>query len=345
MKTTAKLFLLVLLALPTGAQAQFYECTIGNAFEKILSTSGISHSTSQSILRNDEGGTAEKTVINDFRIGEANFKHLDALQKAFEVDEKNASAFYTCFNPIQGSYRQQWAVKMRRGGDFRIGEKPGSSYAIASFDDDARPGYRTVYAVEWWNTDDAHIKEGVLITSYGEKPFMHSQQARPSFGRSWQQALSGADSILARIPDADSLLADASQLSRSFGYNLGRYKLVDTEAAPADIPLDITHSPQEWMSKAVSRASNLSNSDWHRLFGLLTQQMMDHAGKGASEDMVVAAGIILDMCKHADQLDEDEKEVCVRRLNMMAEALVHADKQEYVCDLIQLAAKKLAKKD
>lgn len=341
MKTTAKLFLLVLLALPTGAQAQFYECTIGNAFEKILSTSGISHSTSQSILRNDEGGTAEKTVINDFRIGEANFKHLDALQKAFEVDEKNASAFYTCFNPIQGSYRQQWAVKMRRGGDFRIGEKPGSSYAIATFDDDARPGYRTVYAVEWWNTDDAHIKEGVLITSYGEKPFMHSQQARPSFGRSWQQALSGADSILARIPDADSLLTDAAQLSRSFGYNLGRYKLVDTKAAPENIPHDGI-SQGEWMNKAINRIDRLSNSDWHRVFALLTQKMIDRAND-SKEEMVVTAGVVLDLCKHADQLDDDEKEVCVRRLNEVVDVLIHMDRLEYVCDLIQLAAKKLAK--
>ena len=334
MKTTAKLFILALLALPMSAQAQFHECTIGNVFKKILSTDGIRHSTSQSILRNDEGGTDEKTVINEFTIGEANFKHLDALQKAFEMDEKDASTFYTCFNPIQDGSRQKWSVKMKQGTPFEIGKKPHSSYAIATFDDEYRPGYRTVYAVEWWNTD-ADVKQGVLLTSYGEKPnsmlnqygYSHAMQIADSV---IQQQFNWPDSVFSRqftIPSIPSIQ--------------GRYKIIDTKAAPENIPID-GGSQSEWMNKAVNRIGRLSNSDWHRVFGLMTQKMMDNAND-SKENMVVAAGVVLDLCKHADQLDDDEKEVCVRRLNEVTDVLIHLDKLEYVCDLLRLAAQKLEK--
>ena len=60
--------------------------------------------------------------------------------------------------------------------------------------------------------------------------------------------------------------------------------------------------------------------------------------KGAREDLVVAAGVMLDLCKHADKLDEDEREVSAKRLRQVANSLTG---NQYVHDLLMLGVKKL----
>ena len=107
---------------------------------------------------------------------------------------------------------------------------------------------------------------------------------------------------------------------------------------PHDIPYtDI----DTWMNQAMNNVKHLSNSDWHRFFGLLTEKMIKRANKESTEDMVVAAGIILDLCKNADQLDADEREISARRLQEVADHYFTSDKDQYVNDLLLLAAKKL----
>ena len=69
---------------------------------------------------------------------------------------------------------------------------------------------------------------------------------------------------------------------------------------------------------------------------------MDKANKGAKQDLVVTAGIILDLCKNANQLDADEREVSARRLVDVADH--HFDQNEYIYDLLMLGAKKLRNK-
>jgi hypothetical protein len=88
--------------------------------------------------------------------------------------------------------------------------------------------------------------------------------------------------------------------------------------------------------------SHLSNADWHRFFGLLTQQMMDKVNKKSKEDLVVAAGIILDLCKNAS-LDDDERKMVVNRLNQMT-GYFDSVEDEYIYDMLTLAAKKVEKK-
>ena len=96
------------------------------------------------------------------------------------------------------------------------------------------------------------------------------------------------------------------------------------------------------MSLAMQRGvSQLSNTDWHRFFGLLTEKMMDSRYKESKEDLVVAAGIILDLCKNAP-LDDEERRVAANRLLQVSECF-DGDKSQYIFDMLELARKKVGK--
>lgn len=334
-----KLWALLLLALPISVQAQLYEGNISRAFDKVVGVKGLKVSVSQSTQRSKEGAAKEVTTIHDFCIGKANFKLLDNLKEAFQLDYPSASNFYTCFSPMQDGYRQQWEVKLRQGGNYRIGQKPNSSYAIATFDDPSAPGFRTVYAVEWWDTDDPALKQGVLLRSYGEKPSMAAHlPTLPSsgglgFDRIDRQHSGMADSIIAKA------YADFPDLNKYFN---GK-SLITKSIEPTNIPMG-KGGRSEWMSKAIDNIGHLSNGDWHKVFGLITQMMMDRAQKESSEDLVVAAGVVLDLCKNADQLDADERQISANRLTDIAQHYFDNDKHQYIYDLLMLGAKKLEKK-
>ena len=81
----------------------------------------------------------------------------------------------------------------------------------------------------------------------------------------------------------------------------------------------------------------------HRLFALLTEQTMgfshriDAKGK---EELMVAVGLILDLCKNAP-LDEDERQLCGRRLDKVAIELASGSGDFYARDMIKLAKKRL----
>ncbi len=329
MKTTVKLLALVVLALPMTVQAQLYEGNISRAFDKVVNAKGLKVSVSQSTQRDDNGAHAEKTIVHNFTIGKHNFGLLDDVQKAFQQDYNDAVSFYTCFSPMQGSFRQQWEVKLKQGGNYRIGVKPNSSYAIATFDDEARPGFRTVYAAEWWDTDDPDIREGVLLSTYGEKPAMAAHLQQSVFDLSSQNALARADSILAKVR------ADFPDMSKYFSGN---------STTPVNIPLG-KNSQGEWMNKAIDNIGHLSNGDWHRVFGLLTQKMIDRSQKESDEDLVVAAGVVLDLCNNADQLYADERRISANRLTDIAQHYFDTDKHQYIHDLLMLGAKKLENKE
>ena len=335
MKTTLKLLPLIMLALPMSMQAQLHECNISKAFDDIVSAKGIHVSVSQSTTRDVNGAHAERTMVHDFQVGKSHLSLLDKLQKAFQQDYNDAATFYTCFNPMPDSHRQLWEVKLKQGGNYRIGQKPNSSYAIATFDDETRPGFRTVYAAEWWNTDDPDIRQGMLLRSYGEKPAMASHLATPDIDPKWLHQFGIPDSILSKV------YGGLPDLSKYFD---GRSLVMGSASAtPANIPMG-QGGPGEWLGKAINNIGHLSNGDWHRVFGLITQKMMDRAQKESPEDLVVAAGIILDLCKNADQLDDDERKVSANRLVDVAQHYFDNDKHQYIHDLLMLGAKKLEKK-
>lgn len=332
MKTKAKLLALVLLALPVGAQAQEH---LQKLFEKIANTKGIEVSTSQNIVRDDEDGNRindlmEATTIYDIRVGRPNFDIFKELEKAFQTGNTMPATIYTCFNPMEGSLRQQWVILTKKGTDIRIGQHKNSNYALVVYSDENNSRFRTVYAAEWWDTDDANIKQGRLVRSYGEKPYMSSETSSGHPFSDLKMELNGTDLSGKNIED---LMNQARQLQQNFRWR------VDTVAT--DIPF--SGDMESWMSKAMNNIKHLSNSDWHRFFGLLTQKMIDRSNKERIEDLVVAAGIILDLCKNAGQLDADEREISARRLEDVSEHYFTGDKTQYIHDLLMLAAKKLVK--
>ena len=110
---------------------------------------------------------------------------------------------------------------------------------------------------------------------------------------------------------------------------------------PQDIPMK-NGNTRQWMQQAMTHVKHLSASDWHRFFGIMTQKMMDNGKNESTEDMLVAANLVLDLCKNADQLDADERALAARRLQQMNKSEIIPD--PYVRDLLQLGYRKLQSK-
>ena len=203
--------------------------------------------------------------------------------------------------------RRQWSIY--RDGDeaVLIGSMKNSTYYIANFNDKKHKGYRTCYAAEWSNADNPDVYTAKLVYVYGQQP--------------------PGSSGIAKV-DPLNIIGIASRPEDAFGHQ------------KEDIPFD--GNKDSWMALALQRGvSNLSNADWHRFFGLLTQQMMDKVNKKSKEDLVVAAGIILDLCKNAS-LDEDERKIVANRLYQVA-GCFDSDEDLYIHDMLTLAAKKVQK--
>ena len=232
---------------------------------------------------------------------------------------------------------RRWEITQKNGNNIRLGDIPNSTYFLMTFTDKDKPDYRTVYAVEWWDGDEG-IRQGRLIYSYGEKPKSLSVTVNSSpddiqkyFSDLNLQNPQEVMKKLEEMGQQPDILTNWQAIQKSFN------------TKPQDIPFN--GDTDTWMHNAMNHLKHLSNSDWHRLFGLLTEKMVNLSNrldKNAHEDMVVAAGIILDLCKNADQLDEDEREVSARRLTDVAERFDN-DKNQYIYDLLMLGAKKLRK--
>ena len=274
-----------------------------------------------------------------------------------------------------GFDRKLWSVWRENAEPVLVGNMKNSSYRLQNFDDKKHPDYRTCIAAEWSNADTPDVYKAQLVYVYGRKPESASAEKpkrsvsiRRSLRRSpipanaptrslsdaieWSRQWNNpdVDSLVQQqwnIPDIDSLMQHqwntphVDSLMRSIGPILRQSYGLLPNTATQDIPFD--GDKDKWMVLAMQRGvSDLSNGDWHRFFGLLTQKMIDRANKESKEDMVVAASLILDLCKNADQLDDDEREVSARRLEDVADH--HFHNNEYVYDLLMLGAKKLKKK-
>jgi len=252
--------------------------------------------------------------------------------------------------------RRMWSIWRDEDDAVLIGSMKNSTYFIANFNDKKHKGYRTCYAAEWSNADDPEVYTAKLVYVYGRKPesasgekpkrsvsIMRSIRRSPSDlieqSRQWNLPVNvSIDSLIQQqwnTPDVDSLMRNLNHLNLLESYRLR------AKAVPQDIPFD--GDKDKWMALAMQRGVNdLSNGDWHRFFGLLTQKMMDRTNKDSKEDMVVAASLILDLCKNAP-LDNDEREVVAKRLQQVAERF-DSDDYSYINDMLTLAAKKVQKK-
>ena len=229
--------------------------------------------------------------------------------------------------------RRQWSIWRDGAEAVLIGGMKNSSYFIANFDDKKHDGYRTCYAAEWSNADNPDVYTAKLVYVYGRSPI----QPLPINGM--ELSTNNIGNILSQFHGTipDSLFIDSLFIGNSWNKGIRAFTLnIGRENIPFDGNMD------KWMALAMQRGvTNLSDTDWHRFFGLLTQKMIDKANKESKEDLVVAAGIILDLCKNAS-LDDDERRVVTNRLCQVINCF-DSDKYEYIRDMLTLAARKVAK--
>lgn len=320
---------IVLMAIVPTASAQEQ---IKKAFQEVTDElAGVTKVGEHNTAKVDANGIAIESKVITVKV-ERRYQHSvsETLRDAFRNEASKTSMFEEEMGGEKLKLdsalvhdlglRRMWSIWRDEDDAVLIGSMKNSTYYIANFNDKKHKGYRTCYAAEWSNADNPEVYTVKLVYVYGQQPkTAHSI------------ASVGPPNHFATVSMPDVLGEDIfkKQLEDAFGHQ------------KEDIPFD--GNKDSWMALALQRGvSNLSNTDWHRFFGLLTQQMMDEANKQSKEDMVVAAGIILDLCKNAP-LDDDERKVVANRLHHVTD---HFDINEdsYIYDMLTLAARKVEKK-
>ena len=319
---------IVLMAIVPTASAQEQ---IKKAFQEVTDElAGVTKVGEHNTAKVDANGIAIESKVVTVKV-ERRYQHSvsETLRDAFRNEASKTSMFEeeTGNEKLELDsalvhdlgLRRQWSIY--RDGDeaVLIGSMKNSTYYIANFNDKKHKGYRTCYAAESSNADNPEIYTVRLVYVYGQQP-------KTSHGIASVEPIN----IMGTASRPDVLGEDIfkKQLEDAFGHQ------------KEDIPFD--GNKDSWMALALQRGvSNLSNADWHRFFGLLTQQMMDKVNKKSKEDLVVAAGIILDLCKNAS-LDEDERKIVANRLYQVA-GCFDSDEDLYIHDMLTLAAKKVQK--
>lgn len=353
MKTTSIYIAVALLAIAPTALAQK---KIKEAFADVEKCVGVTRTGEQNTSRRVDtlGITCESSIVTLLVKKDHYGAVFDKLSKAFESESKNATMtdIETAgkrpdFDPIAAQMlgqRKQWSVWREGAEPVLVGGMGNSCYIIANFDDKKHPDYRTCCAAEWTATANPDVYKAQLVYVYGRKP-EKNQPLKYSGSVTWPRKKD--DNLFGAVPMPnglrqqmdDTLFVISGNRLPDFNHPFSNSKPNITK--PQDIPYN--GDTDAWIGEAMNKVKHLSNSDWHRFFGLLTQKMMDRANKESHEDMVVAAGIVLDLCKNADQLDNDEREISARRLEDVADHYFDGDKHQYVHDLLMLGAKKLRK--
>jgi|GEM_PF-4437092 len=320
---------IVLMAIVPTASAQEQ---IKKAFQEVTDElAGVTKVGEHNTAKVDTNGIAIESKVITVKV-ERRYQHSvsETLRDAFRNEASKTSMFEEEMGGEKLKLdsalvhdlglRRMWSIWRDEDDAVLIGSMKNSTYYIANFNDKKHKGYRTCYAAEWSNADNPEVYTVKLVYVYGQQP-------KTAHGI----ASVGPPNHFATVSMPDVLGEDIfkKQLEDAFGHQ------------KEDIPFD--GNKDSWMALALQRGvSNLSNTDWHRFFGLLTQQMMDKVNKKSKEDLVVAAGIILDLCKNAS-LDEDERKIVANRLYQVAECF-DINEDSYIYDMLTLAARKVEKK-
>lgn len=330
---------------------------IKKAFQEVTDElAGVTKVGEQKTAKVDKDGITVESNVTTIKV-ERKYQHAvsETLKDAFRKEASKTSIYEeetgNETNEIDSALvhdlglRRQWSIYRDGAEDILIGSMKNSTYYITNFNDKKHKGYRTCYAAEWSNADNPDVYTARLVYVYGQQPPGSSGIAEAK-----SLNIMGTASLrdrlddlkdrlkgLNQMPDGDFTSSLDSLFNRSSkNVAIGSFRL----DIPSDIPFD--GNMDSWMALVMQRGvSNLSNADWHRFFGLLTQQMMDKGNKESKEDLIVSAGLILDLCKNAP-LDDDERKVAANRLLQVSEYF-DDDKNQYVFDMIELARKKVEK--
>jgi len=343
----------LLALIPTSsAQKQIKE-----AFADIEKYSGVTKTGEQVTSYMDVNGIAVESKVVTIKVKGRNAYRavFDKVKEAFDKEGKKSS-WAVVEDGFEGieidsaaihdlGLRSMWSIWRERTQPILIGNMKNSTYRLQNFDDEKHPGYRTCYAAEWSKSDSPDIYTAQLVYVYGRKP-------EAELGLTEDKPLNYSATVKWPNDQLNDAIKRAKQLQRqhmTFGIDTAHVvpkefrewmKTIDKTKMLQDIPFD--GDMPTWMNKAMNNVKHLSNSDWHRFFGLLTQQMIDRANKDSKEDMVVAASLILDLCKNAP-LDDDERKVAANRLVQVSEYFDN-DKNYYIFEMIELARKKILDK-
>lgn len=352
-----KLFICAALmaVVPSAVMAQ-------DAIEKIFQEiekgkTGDKYSVSDS--RNTSNGVETKTTMLDIQADDYS-DLFDRIKDAFQSEREKAFFEWSSYAPIsKNNTRPRFRIQRGVGDDIIVGQEKNSSMVIMSFEDPDNSDCRTVYAAEWWTTDDPSVRQGRFVRSYGPKPKQQTTVSR-SYSFHIPEGMN-ADSLMATyrlIPD--SLMAQAmgqidslkTDFQKEYWDESGNFKGQLNGNAFSGFPDDsfffgkkFSNVPAEddinsWVINAQKRMTKLSPSDWLRLFGLLTEKI-SYVKDDDPRELIVTAGVVLDLCKNApSKLDEDERVLCVKRLQSIAKPM--EKKNEYVFDILMLAAQKIA---
>lgn len=324
---------MVLLTLPTAAGAQE---SIARVFQEFTTAKGINIAIREDTKRDSTNQSGAKII--DFAVGQPNFKLFDKLQSAFEGEKANAHGTFSRLNPIPGVTPDTPYIRidLTTNGSILIGKNNQASYICMEFRPADKPGMREVYAAEWWPTEGKNIRQGALTYCYGPIPERLQQMADVE---RWQKE---AQALQKKLRESGSLNKEWQNLLPREARLIGQVPLVvGNDTINPNLPADDIGSKQ-WMLRAIDNVTHLSNGDWHRLFGLLTQKMLDGAtSDDCAEDMIVSAGIIADLCNNATLLDYDEKKICAKRLKEVA-TMIQAH-HSYAHDLLLVSAKRIEK--
>ena len=323
---------------------------IKKAFKEVTDElAGVTKVGEHNTAKVDANGIAIESKVVTIKV-ERKYQHsvAETLRDAFRKEATKTSLYEEETGNEKGEIdadlvhdlgmRRTWSIWRDEDDAVLIGSLKNSTYFIANFNDKKHKGYRTCYAAEWSNADDPEVYTVRLVYVYGSQPKTAHGIASVDYPLNIIGIASRPDVLGEDIEDwslnADSLLTRMLKNKKNIGF--GSFTLNNS----MDIPFD--GNTETWMAHVMQRGvSNLSNRDWHRFFGLLTEKMMDPKYKGAKEDMVVSAGIILDLCKNAP-LDEDERPVAANRL-MQVQEYFNNSKDEYIYSMLELARKKVIK--
>ena len=335
----------MLLALPLVSWGQE---RISEVFEQIRKADG--YRKSETNIHSEKDSVQEETKIVDFLLDQGLWGLFDRIREAFEKDSGKSYFEWSCYDPMSSTNtRAIWRIQRGLGDDVIVGEEKNSSFVIMCFEDAKRKDCRTVFSAEWWKAEDPNYKRGRLVYSYGKKPEV---QTAPNSAIHYEGRLIphvDADSILRKYSARVKYFDDKGNLkviSDSIRELLPRTNMAEGVFSPfsddsyffgsdADVPLN--GSGKDWTQKAIKRMGKLNASEWLRLFGLLTEQIANYTDKD-NRDLIVAAGLVLDLCKNVpSKLYFEERELCVVRLQKIHSSIKH----DYVRDILSLSIQKL----
>lgn len=341
----------VLLAFSPAASAQQQ---IQDLFREI--TAGKEHgfvAERRSTYVNDTTGIKSESRMVIVNLNRQHLDILDRLKAAFASEGQHATLNYShiiddASGSLQPIARQRFSIWCEGMPPVIIGAIRNSNFLIVSFDDKNHPGYRTCLAAEWSNTESDETPQAMIVDVYGRK--QEAQTVTSSLSAngtmSWQEFTNNLLSNSKTSDDIKQRLAEIDQWRDSLASNIDipNPSLSDYTAKFSNFNDVLQNNiptqggkKYDWMQQASNNDIHLDASDWLRFFGLMTHHMLERKDDDSYENLVVAAGIILELCKNATPLDADERAISARRLEQVAANF----KDQYIHDILILGAKKL----